>query len=76
MFFFLYEIVDAINVSCRWLRNVSVIMFLNKQDLLKQKVTEGRFKIENYFPDYSNYKTNSESEWHMYVYWVVEFCVV
>ncbi|XP_065914030.1 guanine nucleotide-binding protein G(s) subunit alpha-like [Dysidea avara] len=45
----------------RWLRNVSVIMFLNKQDLLKQKVTEGRFKIENYFPEYSDYKTNSET---------------
>ena len=40
-----------------------MIMFLNKQDLLKQKVTEGRFKIENYFPEYSDYKTNSESEY-------------
>jgi len=35
-------------------------MFLNKQDLLKDKVLEGRFKIENYFPDYSSYQVPNE----------------
>ena len=37
-------------------------MFLNKQDLLKSKVLEGRFKIETYFPEYTNYQTTSDSE--------------
>ncbi|XP_065914028.1 guanine nucleotide-binding protein G(s) subunit alpha-like isoform X1 [Dysidea avara] len=45
----------------RWLRNVSVIMFLNKQDLLKQKVLDGRFKIESYFPHYTSYQTSTDT---------------
>ena len=49
-------------ISHRWLRNVSVIMFLNKQDLLRQKVLEGRFKIESYFPEYSTYQTSQDSK--------------
>ena len=40
----------------------SVIMFLNKQDLLKSKVLEGRFKIETYFPEYTNYQMTDDSE--------------
>ena len=46
----------------RWLKNVSVIMFLNKQDLLKAEVLEGRFKIEAYFPEYSRYQMANDSE--------------
>ena len=37
-------------------------MFLNKQDLLKAKVLEGRFKIETYFPEYSSYQIPTDSE--------------
>ena len=37
-------------------------MFLNKQDLLKAKVLEGRFKIETYFRDYSSYQMANEGE--------------
>ena len=37
-------------------------MFLNKQDLLKSKVLEGRFKIESYFPEYTSYQMTSDSE--------------
>ena len=46
----------------RWLKNVSVIMFLNKQDLLKAKVLEGRFKIETYFPDFATYQMNNDGK--------------
>ena len=35
-------------------------MFLNKQDLLKDKVLEGHFKIESYFPEYSSYQISNE----------------
>ncbi|KAK6185529.1 guanine nucleotide-binding protein G(s) subunit alpha [Patella vulgata] len=41
----------------RWLRTISVILFLNKQDLLAQKVSGGRSRIEEYFPDYARYQT-------------------
>uniref|UniRef100_A0A0X3NXE9 Guanine nucleotide-binding protein G(s) subunit alpha n=1 Tax=Schistocephalus solidus TaxID=70667 RepID=A0A0X3NXE9_SCHSO len=40
----------------RWLRNISVILFLNKQDLLTEKVKSGKSKIENYFPNYVDYQ--------------------
>ncbi|EDO49194.1 predicted protein, partial [Nematostella vectensis] len=41
----------------RWLRTISVILFLNKQDLLKDKVRAGKSKIEDYFPDFARYRT-------------------
>ena len=41
----------------RWLRTISVILFLNKQDLLKEKVRAGKSKIEDYFPDFARYRT-------------------
>uniref|UniRef100_A0A8C4QCK8 Guanine nucleotide-binding protein G(S) subunit alpha n=1 Tax=Eptatretus burgeri TaxID=7764 RepID=A0A8C4QCK8_EPTBU len=44
----------------RWLRTISVILFLNKQDLLAEKVLAGKSKIEDYFPDYSRYTTPTE----------------
>lgn len=37
-------------------------MFLNKQDLLATKVMEGRFKIENYFRDFSSYQMTGDSK--------------
>ncbi|XP_014661925.1 PREDICTED: LOW QUALITY PROTEIN: guanine nucleotide-binding protein G(s) subunit alpha-like [Priapulus caudatus] len=40
-----------------WLRTISVILFLNKQDLLAEKIKSGKTKLEDYFPDFSNYKT-------------------
>ena len=39
----------------RWLRNVSIILFLNKQDILQEKLEKGK-KIEDYFPDFSTYR--------------------
>ena len=43
-------------LSYRWLKKFSVILLLNKQDKLRAKVLEGRFKIETYFPQYSTYQ--------------------
>jgi hypothetical protein len=33
-----------------------VILFLNKQDLLAEKVKAGKSKIEDYFPEYARYQ--------------------
>jgi len=40
----------------RWLRTISVILFLNKQDLLSSKVLTGRSRLETYFPEFANYE--------------------
>nr|BAB79202.1 G protein alpha subunit s class [Halocynthia roretzi] len=40
----------------RWLRTISVILFLNKQDLLTEKVLAGRSVLEHYFPDFGPYR--------------------
>ena len=34
-----------------------MILFLNKQDLLAEKVRAGKSKIEDYFPEFSHYQT-------------------
>ncbi|KAK9711039.1 G-protein alpha subunit [Popillia japonica] len=39
----------------RFVRGAGFLIFLNKQDLLRKKIESGR-KIENYFPDYTDYK--------------------
>ncbi|KAJ8332695.1 hypothetical protein SKAU_G00424840 [Synaphobranchus kaupii] len=44
----------------RWLRTISVILFLNKQDLLAEKVLAGKSKIEDYFPEFARYTTSGE----------------
>ncbi|VDM30786.1 unnamed protein product [Hydatigera taeniaeformis] len=44
----------------RWLKNISVILFLNKQDLLAEKVKSGKSKIEAYFPGYANYQAQAD----------------
>ncbi|CAK9297554.1 unnamed protein product [Gordionus sp. m RMFG-2023] len=41
----------------RWLRTISVILFLNKQDLLAEKILAGKSKLEEYFPDFATYQT-------------------
>ena len=33
-----------------------MILFLNKQDLLRDKVLAGKSKVEEYFPDYARYR--------------------
>ena len=39
----------------RWLRTVSIILFLNKQDILKEKIDAGK-RVENYFPEFNSYR--------------------
>lgn len=39
----------------RWLKTISVILFLNKQDLLREKILNGRSRLEDYFPEYVDY---------------------
>jgi len=41
----------------RWLKTISVILFLNKQDLLAEKIKAGKSKLEDYFPDFARYQT-------------------
>lgn len=47
---------------CRWLRTISVILFLNKQDLLAEKVLAGKSKIEDYFPEFARYTTPDDGK--------------
>ncbi|KAK2118044.1 hypothetical protein P7K49_004931 [Saguinus oedipus] len=39
----------------RWLHTISVILFLNKQDLLAEKVLARKSKIEDYVPEFAHY---------------------
>lgn len=48
---------DPLLSLLRWLRTISVILFLNKQDLLAEKVLAGKSKIEDYFPEFARYTT-------------------
>lgn len=41
----------------RWLRTISVILFLNKQDLLAEKVKAGKSRLEDYFGEFARYQT-------------------
>lgn len=41
--------------SNRFLRTISVILFLNKQDMLAEKILAGKSKLEDYFPEYARY---------------------
>ncbi len=51
-------------LSFRWLRTISVILFLNKQDMLAEKVLAGKSKIEDYFPEYARYTIPNEGLCH------------
>uniref|UniRef100_A0A8C1WU55 Guanine nucleotide-binding protein G(s) subunit alpha n=1 Tax=Cyprinus carpio TaxID=7962 RepID=A0A8C1WU55_CYPCA len=56
----------ALNILTRekrggWLRTISVILFLNKQDLLAEKVLAGKSKIEDYFPEFARYTTPDDA---------------
>ncbi|XP_065837544.1 guanine nucleotide-binding protein G(s) subunit alpha-like [Oscarella lobularis] len=39
----------------RFLKKISVILFLNKQDLLRKKILLGKSPLEKYFDEYPNY---------------------
>ncbi|KAK1806431.1 hypothetical protein P4O66_004952, partial [Electrophorus voltai] len=44
----------------RFLRTISVILFLNKQDMLAEKILAGKSKLEDYFPEYTRYTVPPE----------------
>ncbi|KAF3815914.1 hypothetical protein GH733_016159 [Mirounga leonina] len=48
-------VTGTVMYSWMWLRTISIILFLNKQDMLAEKVLAGKSKIEDYFPEYANY---------------------
>lgn len=45
----------------RWLKTISVILFLNKQDLLAEKIKTGRYKLEDYFPEFAAYQLPTDA---------------
>ncbi|XP_054917874.1 guanine nucleotide-binding protein G(s) subunit alpha isoform X2 [Dermacentor andersoni] len=45
----------------RWLRTISVILFLNKQDLLAEKIKAGKSRLEEYFQEFAHYQTPSDA---------------
>ena len=38
-------------LNYQWFKNISVVLFLNKKDLLEEKINSGRNPVQNYFPD-------------------------
>ncbi|XP_067233916.1 guanine nucleotide-binding protein G(olf) subunit alpha isoform X3 [Chanodichthys erythropterus] len=44
-----------------FLRTISVILFLNKQDMLAEKILAGKSKLEDYFPEYARYTLPPEA---------------
>uniref|UniRef100_I3JU67 GNAS complex locus n=2 Tax=Oreochromis niloticus TaxID=8128 RepID=I3JU67_ORENI len=45
----------------RFLKTISVILFLNKQDVLAEKILAGKSKLEDYFPEYNNYQLPADA---------------
>ncbi|KAG7222982.1 hypothetical protein INR49_029204 [Caranx melampygus] len=45
----------------RFLKTISVILFLNKQDVLADKILAGKSKLEDYFPEYNNYQVPADA---------------
>jgi len=46
----------------RFLKTISVILFLNKQDLLRDKVLAQKSKLEDYFADFARYRTPEDGK--------------
>lgn len=49
-------------MECRFLKTISVILFLNKQDMLADKILAGKSKLEDYFPEYKNYQVPADGK--------------
>lgn len=48
----------------RFLKTISVILFLNKQDLLRDKILAKKSKLEDYFADFARYRTPEDGMWY------------
>ncbi|XP_060521386.1 guanine nucleotide-binding protein G(f) subunit alpha isoform X2 [Cylas formicarius] len=47
----------------RFVRDAGLIVFLNKQDLLKRKIIEQNRKLEKYFPEFAGYVPDKKDGW-------------
>lgn len=60
----------------RWLQHVPIVLFLNKQDVLTEKVLNGKSNLEDYFPEFRLIK-ESESEFKfsvlLKIHWLLSF---
>uniref|UniRef100_A0A915PMA8 Guanine nucleotide-binding protein G(s) subunit alpha n=1 Tax=Setaria digitata TaxID=48799 RepID=A0A915PMA8_9BILA len=45
----------------RWLKTISVILFLNKQDLLTEKIKSRRHPLKSYFPEFASYQLPADA---------------
>ena len=45
----------------RYLKTISTILFLNKLDLLTEKIVAGRSKLEEFFPEFKTYQIPNET---------------
>uniref|UniRef100_A0A7E4WC98 Guanine nucleotide-binding protein G(s) subunit alpha n=1 Tax=Panagrellus redivivus TaxID=6233 RepID=A0A7E4WC98_PANRE len=50
----------------RFLSNKSVILFLNKQDLLAEKIRAGRHRLEAYFPEFDQFPLPAYANYDSY----------
>lgn len=57
----------------RWLRTISVILFLNKQDLLAEKIKAAKSKLSDYFAEFNRYQT--PGEWSYLALWCAVCCM-
>lgn len=55
-----FEVFENVYKS-RFIRDAGLIVFLNKQDLLKRKIDQGK-RIGKYFPDYLHYQMLEKGE--------------
>ncbi len=51
----------------RYLYHISIILFLNKYDILVKKIVEENCKLEDYFPEFKHYKTPPNMDKHLMV---------
>ncbi|KAL1512776.1 hypothetical protein ABEB36_002307 [Hypothenemus hampei] len=49
--------------KCKFVIEAGLIVFLNKQDILKRKILEQNRKVEDYFFEYTNYVPSKHDEW-------------
>ena len=55
------------NIYFRFLSEAGFILFLNKQDILEQKIREGK-RLENFFPEFSRYHLDEKGKYLILTY--------
>lgn len=64
---------NGVCLLSRWLRTISVILFLNKQDLLAEKIKAGKSKLSDYFAEFNRYQTPGKNSFRFYLMrqWII-----